>query len=321
MPKTFVIAECASSHDNDIDKAKRLIDWAKECGADAAKFQWTSNGSRMAQRRGQTQNLQAADLYGKFLQKPVSWLETLKAHADKVGIEFMCTVFLIEDIDVIAPFVSKFKVSAREADWTEFVQAHFYRYKETIISSNDALNYQVSMKLPGSARPARVLHCVSKYPTPWKDVCLDACRYDGVDGLSDHSTNPLAGALAVAAGARIIEKHIKLVVTSHDNPDWAHSMTANCHSLDMQGDWGCEGHADCFYQYVRMIREAEVAFEEDSAAPILVSPPVSAEQLSHRPGWVVYDPSGDLPAGSLGAWWQEPQPPDTTNSPQGGPRV
>jgi sialic acid synthase SpsE len=246
----FVIAEAGSSHDNDLSKAYRLIEAAKECGADAVKFQWTSNSYAMAVRRGLGQA--AADMYGKYLQKPISWLESLKAHADKVGIEFMCTVYLIEDIATIAPLVKRFKVSAFESKWEEFVEGHMNaQRKDTIISSNDALNYNLPpMKLYGGAGEFKVLHCVSKYPTPIDDLNLDVCSYDGVDGLSDHTTSTLTGALAVAAGATIVEKHIRLDTTPESNPDYLHSLEA---ANTRRDGW------TAFGEYVRNIREAERA--------------------------------------------------------------
>src|SRR5439155_23734426 len=57
------------------------------------------------------------------------------------------------------------------------------------------------------------LHCVSSYPTPPEEAHLAWIRqliqrFEVPVGYSDHTTEPLAGALAVAAGARIIEKHL-----------------------------------------------------------------------------------------------------------------
>lgn len=253
MGRTLVIAECGSSWDCDLSKAFRLIDAAKACDADVAKFQWTSNAFAMARRRGLGSD--AAAMYVKYLQYPVDTLRKLKAHCDEVGIEFMVTVYLIEDIATIAPLVKRFKVSAFESMWEAFVQAHPMD-RGLIISFNDYPKFYTAYCNP--------LYCVSKYPTAIEDLNLgsvafelqrEGCYY----GLSDHTTSTLTGALAVAAGATIVEKHIRLVSTSHDNPDYPHSMTANCPSLDSQGDWGCEGHRDCFAQYVSNIREAEAA--------------------------------------------------------------
>ena len=38
-PPSYIIAEIGANFDNDIEKAKKLIDAAKSCGADCAKFQ------------------------------------------------------------------------------------------------------------------------------------------------------------------------------------------------------------------------------------------------------------------------------------------
>jgi sialic acid synthase SpsE len=247
----FVIAEAGSSHDNDLQKAYRLIEAAKECGADACKFQWTSDALKMASRRGFYQpGIQ--NIYYQYLKKPVSWLESLKAHADKVGIEFMCTVYLIEDIAVIAPLVKRFKVSAFESGWGEFVHAHDKHKKPMVISiPNSTGKYALS--------DASYLWCVSKYPTPLEQLQLRRFRpvaedqgyvdYPSnrvtypFDGLSDHTANVLTGAAAVAAGARIIEAHIRLDDTSPDNPDYKHSLRC--------GKWGE------FQTYVENIRTVE----------------------------------------------------------------
>lgn len=258
MAHTFVIAEAGSCHDNSFTKALRLIDGAKECGADACKFQFWSHPGKLAARRGLGPDAKA--VYEKY-QLPQSWLPRLKDHCDEAGIEFMCTSYLIEDIEVITPYVKRFKVSAFEAEWEEFVQANFYRSKETIISSNHADTYQIGMKLPGTARPAHVLHCVSKYPTALEDLNLRVCSYEGVDGLSDHTTSTLTGALAVAAGATIIEKHIRLKDTDPACPDYGHSLEANGRHIYLSdpGKGPPFVHEPPFGQYVKLIREAERA--------------------------------------------------------------
>jgi N-acetylneuraminate synthase/N,N'-diacetyllegionaminate synthase len=76
-------------------------------------------------------------------------------------------------------------------------------------------------------------------------------------GLSDHTTSTLTGALAVAAGATIVEKHIRLHDTSQDCPDYPHSLCANEWSGPV-GDVSLH-HFNTFKQYVSNIREAERA--------------------------------------------------------------
>jgi sialic acid synthase SpsE len=60
---------------------------------------------------------------------------------------------------------------------------------------------------------------VSAYPTPIEDANLAAIRACNLDGFSDHTRHILTGALAVAAGARILEVHFCLPDTRDDNPD------------------------------------------------------------------------------------------------------
>ena len=244
----LVIAEIGSSHDNDLSKAKRLIDAAKECGAYIAKGQWTSSGEKLAARRGVGK--EAAAMYTHYLQKPISWLEALKSHCDSIGIEWACTSYLIEDIPVVAKFVKRFKVSAYESKWNEFVQAHDKwtfgspPSHQLIISRNDS-------PIPGDT----CLYCVSKYPTAledlhlghevWEGPLFDAC--EGYAGLSDHTANVLTGAAAVAAGARIVEAHIRLPDTALDNPDFPHSLCCN----------PAHPSANEFGEYVQNIRTVE----------------------------------------------------------------
>jgi len=254
MTHTFVIAEAGSSHDNDLAKGYRLIEAAKECGADAVKFQWTSNAIHMANRRNAPIGVEA--MYAKYLEKPVSWLESLKAHADKVGVEFMCTVYLIEDIATIAPLVKRFKVSAFESEWYEFIYEHTKYGKEYIISKNRA---------DPTPKSAKRLWCVSKYPTPIEEIQLRNLAWftphelddRWIHGLSDHTTSTLTGALAVAAGATIIEKHIRLHDTDPKNPDYGHSLV--CEDSRSSYDDYVPFQANAFKEYVHNIREAERA--------------------------------------------------------------
>lgn len=62
-----------------------------------------------------------------------------------------------------------------------------------------------------------------------------------MDGLSDHSRHALTGALAVAAGATIVEAHLRLDDTPAENPDYAVAFSPSE-----------------FTQYVKNIRDAEV---------------------------------------------------------------
>lgn len=267
---TFLIAECGSCWrfgQDPISNAFSMIEAAKECGADAAKFQWTSDPTAMAKRR----NLPEAEaMYRQYLAYPIDYLQKFKAHCDKVGIEFMVTCYLSKDIGKIAPLVSRFKIASAESSDKKFVYDHFQYEKPVIIS----LAFGSEVRLDRYTNcPVTYLHCVCKYPTPveqlnlrhigtianWPPGYIENRPSDLLKGLSDHTTSVLAGALAVAMGATVVEKHARLWDTPSTNPDYPHSLEVGCTcERTAMGD-GCGSHHDCFALYVENIREAEKA--------------------------------------------------------------
>jgi sialic acid synthase SpsE len=82
----------------------------------------------------------------------------------------------------------------------------------TGMSSIEDVAIAVECARDAGARHLALLHCVSAYPTPADSANLSAistlaARFDAPVGLSDHGTDPLAPALAVALGASIYERH------------------------------------------------------------------------------------------------------------------
>ena len=244
----FVIGEAGSSwaFGDRLANALRIINAVANCGASACKFQWCSDAAAMAKRR----NDPVVANYD-ILCWPREWMPIMKAECEKRSIEWMCTVFLAKDIPVVAPLVKRFKIASAESSDEEFVAAHGYYAKPIIVSyafgaeSLRPMAYQYS------------LHCVCSYPAPIEQLNLSRIREnaEGRDfhGLSDHTTSVLTGALCVAAGGTICEKHVRLHDTPKDNPDYGHSLICNmndCVMDDMSG---------MFRFYVSAIRHAEKA--------------------------------------------------------------
>ena len=96
-----------------------------------------------------------------------------------------------------------------------------------------------------------LLQCSSAYPTP-AEVCNIAVvkhyeemskKYSNIiPGYSSHDDGWFGSSLAVAAGARMIEKHVKIGIT-----DWAHFYAV---ALDL--------NTSEFEDYVNKIRESEI---------------------------------------------------------------
>ena len=231
--KTFVIAEAActwymgKSAKNHLSKMIKCIHVAKQCDADICKFQFTSAPAMMAERRHIT-NL--ANYYR--LAWPVEWFPLLAAECEHVGIEFLCSVYLPQDVPTIAPFVKRFKIASLEAMDLELFEACEQQRKPIILSCG-AMSYEdldgVVSSVGSCEQDIKLLHCVAAYPAPINQMNLGVFRsvhgspFSAMSGLSDHSGDPLTGALAVACGAEIVEVHFRLDETRADNPDFQHS--------------------------------------------------------------------------------------------------
>lgn len=234
--RTFVIAEAGSAGGASLPRMVDLIGMAANAGADAVKFQWTSDPKRMAKQRGVDGNAYT------LLAWPSEWLSTLAANAKARSLEFMCSVFLSDDIATVEPFVSRFKAASIEAADPAFLQRHCAYNKPIIISTGACDQRAVSTICAFRSRHPNVsvLHCISGYPTPLAEVNLAVIRRYGLDGFSDHTADVRTGGLAVAAGARIIEVHFRHPDTDAANPDYKHSL--DCKNL---------------YYYIESIRHAE----------------------------------------------------------------
>lgn len=247
MAGTYVIAECGSCHDGALWKAIEMVQIAKGVGADAVKFQYWSDADLLADRRRVPDHYHL--IYKRYAM-PQRWLDPLADVAAKLGIDFMCTAYLPQDVEVVAPFVRHFKIASFEAADENFRDAHWAALRS---GPNDRL-LVISLGMGGGKvwqhnegdriGSVRYLHCVSAYPTPVEQMNLGRIRAGRLDGFSDHTMPHLTntGALAVAAGAEIIEAHLAHPETSLANPDAPHAMDP-----------------EQFRRYVADIRQAEQA--------------------------------------------------------------
>lgn len=225
MPRTFVIAEMGSTWQfgpDPLHNALQGIRLAKQAGSQAVKLQWCSAPRKMEKRR----RVKKGTYDG--LNWPRDWMLAMKAICEQEQVEFMCTVFLPEDIAVIAPYVTRFKVASLESLDAKFVRAHAVDYRPIYVSSGamsgemDGVDAEIGW--PYVDLPAvRWLQCTAAYPCPPDAANILAIAENGFEGFSDHTGDLMAGALAVACGATIIEVHFRLSRTPKDNPDYAHS--------------------------------------------------------------------------------------------------
>ena len=234
-----VIAELSGNHNGDITRALRLIDVAKEVGADAVKLQtYTADtitidysGAGFVIEGGLWQGRKLYDLY-KEAHTPWDWHPKLFAHAQKSGITCFSSPFDPSAVDLLERLgAPAYKIASFEIVDTPLIRYAAKTGKPVVISTGMAATEEIAdavAAVRAEAGDYALLHCVSGYPTPAEEANLAripalAASYDAPIGLSDHTLGTEVALAAVALGAAIIEKHVTLA-RADGGPDAAFSL-------------------------------------------------------------------------------------------------
>jgi sialic acid synthase SpsE len=231
--KTFIIAEAGANHDKNFDQAIKLIDIAKESGADACKFQTYSSETLYTKNTPDFAGYRNINQLIKDIELPREWQIDLKKYGDDSGMEFMSTPFDEQAIyELLDIGVKRFKISGFESTDFRFVEMVASAKLPIIISMGIGFPLEYIGKLYSATEKYEteitLLHCNNAYPTPIEDIrlgTLNDIKYEMRNyprikqmGLSDHTMSTRTPAIAVAMGASVIEKHFTLD-RSLDGPD------------------------------------------------------------------------------------------------------
>lgn len=221
MTSTFIIAEAGANHNRNFDQAKALIDVAVEAKADAVKFQTYSSNTLYSKYTPDFAGYTNISQLIKDNELPREWQADLKKYSDDKGIEFMSTPFDEQAVQELVDLgVKRLKIAGFECTDPRFVSMVLSAGLPTIISLGIGSNFSTMYRIMEIAEAKGVndltfLHCNNAYPTPAEDVNIDTIKAMAMDnryktGFSDHTMSTLTPALAVAAGATVIEKHYTL---------------------------------------------------------------------------------------------------------------
>jgi len=222
----YVIAEAGVNHDGDIDVARQLIAAAANTGADAVKFQVFSADrlvTRQAPSTGYQQRAGESESQHEMLARlelAHGQFEELSEYARRFPIDFFATPFSIPDLDFLVSLgVPVLKLASPDIVNGPLLDAAAQSGLAVIASTGAATLDEVTsaverFMVPG-AGPLSLLHCVSSYPAREEEANLAvinelARRFHCISGFSDHTESLTIGGLAVAAGAKIVEKHLTL---------------------------------------------------------------------------------------------------------------
>jgi sialic acid synthase SpsE len=228
--KPFIIAEVGSNWQT-LEHCLESIKVAKECGADAVKFQaydyealygLSPIGPLKNEKKTATEWSAEASYVEVEGTLDLTWLPALKAEADHHGIELMCTAFSPELVAAVDPYVTVHKVASSDAAYPQLLHAVAKTGKPVLIS-NGGKTHEDMVKavelLLSYDVPVVEMYCIAQYPADYVDLRVLGC----FEGLSDHTLGYTAAVYAADCGATVIEKHFT-AFPELDTPDAPHSL-------------------------------------------------------------------------------------------------
>ncbi len=261
----FIVAEVGVNHNGSVDMAKRLIDAAKDSGADAVKFQAfkaeklvTKYAEKSDYQKETTSSKSQYDMLKKLELTDKEIIELFR-YASKKGIIFLSSAFDKESVDLLNRLgIPAFKVPSGEI--TNFpLLAYIAEKKKPIIlstgmSTMNEIKEALTVVRKMGVTDIVLLHCVTSYPAKTEEANLRVIEvwkqsFGLPIGFSDHTLGIIAPITAVALGAVLIEKHLTLNKTL-PGPDQRAS-------LEPSG----------FKEMVRNVREIEKALGDGVKRP------------------------------------------------------
>jgi N,N'-diacetyllegionaminate synthase len=216
--RVLIVAEVGNNHEGDPARARELVRRAADCGVDAVKVQ-TFRTEHFVSRRDEPRFARL-----KSFELSIEEFAGIAAEARECGVLFIATPLDIHSAAALEPLVDAYKIASGDITFVPLLMAVAATGKPVLLSSGASTSDEVAhaadvLRRGWTARGVdpslAVLHCVSSYPAPAEEANLRAIARLGelcgaTAGYSDHVLGNEAAVAAVAAGARIVEKHFTL---------------------------------------------------------------------------------------------------------------
>ncbi len=223
----YIIAEAGVNHNGSLETARRMVDAAKEAGADCIKFQ-TFRSENLVSRRAekaqyQKKNTSPDGTQLEMLRKLELSYEDfckLSGYCREAQLEFLSTAFDLESVDFLHGLGMKvWKIPSGEITNLPYL-VRIAELKQRVILSTGMCEMKeieaaVEVLRKYGTQDITLLHCTTEYPAPYEDVNLNAMAamrnsFRLPVGYSDHTQGIEVAVAAAALGAAVIEKHFTL---------------------------------------------------------------------------------------------------------------
>ncbi|MEN6579314.1 MAG: N-acetylneuraminate synthase family protein [Anaerolineaceae bacterium] len=236
----YIIGEIGINHNGDIDVAKKLMEVAKNAGADAVKFQKRTPELCVPEhQRNQMRDtpwgyITYLDYRYKVEFDEEAYTE-IDRYAKEIGIDWFASSWDIPSLEFIERFnPPAHKIPSALLTDLELLRAYRATGKPLIVSTGMSTLEEIKTALELIGEENLILcHTTSSYPCPPEELNLrmiqtlrnmtSICPI----GYSGHEVGLVPSAVAVAMGACLVERHITL-----DRAMWGSDQSA---SVEPQG--------------------------------------------------------------------------------------
>lgn len=227
------IAEIGNNHEGDFALAQKMIGLAAAAGANAVKFQTFRTelfvGRKDTARFNRLKSFELSfEQFGKLSQT-----------AKDEGVLFLSTPLDMESAAFLKDIVCAYKIASGDNNFFPLLKYIAQTDLPIILSCGlaDIAQTRRSVSFIEEIRGKNtlsgemaLLHCITAYPVPPEQANLSAItclqkEFDCTIGYSDHTLGIKAALIAVALGARIVEKHFTADKNKSDFRD--HKLSAD----------------------------------------------------------------------------------------------
>lgn len=239
--RCYLIAELSANHNGSLSAALELVRLAKEAGADAVKIQTYTADTLTLDCDNEYFRIGGGTLWdGTTLHElytkaytPWEWHAEIFQEARRMGIDCFSTPFDTTAVDFLEQFDPPcHKIASFELNHLPLLAKVASTGRPVILSTGMAtlaeIEESVSVLIEAGCTDLTLLKCTSSYPAPAVEANLARipdmmARFGTRVGLSDHTMGHVVPVVAVALGARVIEKHF-CKSRNEPGPDSAFSM-------------------------------------------------------------------------------------------------
>tara|TARA_X000000368_G_C22980878_1_gene689860 strand:+ start:301 stop:1314 length:1014 start_codon:yes stop_codon:yes gene_type:complete len=225
--KTFIIAEIGPNHNGSTSKALKMIKQLSKSGVDSIKFQLGDPNKVYSDSSFKADYQKKNDDHKSIIEMAKSYQLSHKDHikisnyCKKKKIIYSCTAFDLESLKFLDKVIKVpfFKIASGEVFSLDMLEYISKRKKPILLSTGMSTFRDISLILKKlnkfKKKDITIMHCVSSYPAKRENLNLNIIdeikkKFNCKIGYSDHSLGEDACLIAIAKGAKVIEKHVTI---------------------------------------------------------------------------------------------------------------